>query len=92
MATRSRFAHATPRKDFNQGLGPEGYFIEKNRDDILRLGHPQIMIRSDNEPALLQVVDKALTALKAQGVTSSSEGSVPMTLKPTELPRMPSDS
>ena len=38
---------------------------------------PKVMIRSDNEPALLQVVDTALTALKMKGVTSSSEGSVP---------------
>ena len=35
------------------------------------------MIWSDNEPALLQIFDKALMALKAKGVTSSSEGSVP---------------
>ena len=35
------------------------------------------MIRNDNEPDLLQVVDRALVALKTKGVTSSSEGSVP---------------
>ena len=76
-AARSIFALATPREGLNQGLGPEGYIIEEIQHNILWLGHPQIMIRSDNEPALLQVVDKALMALKAKGVTSSSEGSVP---------------
>ena len=76
-ATRSIFAHAVPRKGLNHGLGPEGYLIEQIREDVLWLGHPQIMIRSDNEPALLQVVDRALMALKAKGVTSSSKGSVP---------------
>ena len=35
------------------------------------------MIRSDNEAALLQVVDTAFAALKAKGVASNSEGSVP---------------
>ena len=76
-ATRSIFAHTVPRKGPNQGLGPEGYLTEQIREDILWLEHPQIMIRSDNEPALLQVVDRALMALKAKGGTSSSEGSVP---------------
>ena len=38
-------------------------------------------MRSDNEPALLQVVDKALVALKVKGVTSSSGGSVPYDLQ-----------
>ena len=76
-ATRSIFAHAVPKKGLSQDLGPEGYLIEQTRDDILWLGHHQVMIRSDNEPALLQVVDRALIALKAKGVTSSSEGSVP---------------
>jgi hypothetical protein len=76
-ANRSIFAHAVPKKGLGQDLGPEGYLIEQIRDDILWLGHHQIMIRSDNEPALLQVVDRALIALKAKGITSSSEGSVP---------------
>ena len=80
-ATRSIFAHAVPRKGFNQGLSPEGNLIEQIREDVLWLGHPRIMIRSDNEPAPVQVVDKAPMALKAKGVTSSSEGSVPYDLQ-----------
>ena len=74
---RSIFAHAVPKKGLSPGLGLEGYLIEQIRDDVLWLGHPHIMMWSDNEPALLQVVDRALIALKAKGVTSSSEGSVP---------------
>ena len=50
---------------------------EHIRDDIFRLGHPSVMIRSDIEPALLQAVDTALVALRAKGVTASVEGSVP---------------
>ena len=71
-ATRRIFAHAVPTK----GLDPDGYIVEKIRDDVLWLGHPKVMIRSDNEPALLHVVDTALAALKAKGVASNSEGSV----------------
>ena len=72
-ATRSIFVHAVPKK----GLDSQGYIVEMIRDDVLWLGHPKVMIRSGNEPALLQVVDAALTALKMKGVTSSSERSVP---------------
>ena len=53
-ATRSIFAHAAPKKGLSQDLGPEGYLIEQIRDDILWLGHHQVMIGSDNEPALLK--------------------------------------
>ena len=66
-----------PKKGLGQDVGPEGYIIEQIRDDILWLGHHQVMIRSDNEPALLQVVDRAIVVLEAKGITASSEGSVP---------------
>ena len=82
-ATRSIFAHAVPKK----GVDSQGYSVEMIRDDVLWLGHTKVMIRSDNEPALLQVVGTALTALKMKGVTSSSEGSVrydPQTNGPAE--------
>ena len=73
-ATKSIFAHAVPRK----GVDPEGYIVEKVKQDILWLGHAKIMIRSDNEPALAQVVAHALVAAKVSGVeTATSEGSVP---------------
>ena len=45
------------------------------------------MIRSDNEQALLQAVDKALVALTAKGVTSISKGSVPYDPQTNGLPR-----
>ena len=47
------------------------------RNDVLWLGHPKVVIRSDNDTALLQVVETALAALKAKGVAFNSEGSVP---------------
>ena len=72
-ATRSIFAHAV----LNEGLDPDGYIVGKIRDDVLWLGHLKVMIRSDNEPALLHVVDTALAASNAKGVASNSEGSVP---------------
>ena len=61
------FAHVVPKK----GRDPQGYIVEMIRGDVLFLGRPKVMIRNDNEPALLQVVDMALAALKIKGVTSS---------------------
>ena len=73
-ATGCIFAHAVPAK----GLDGDGYIIEQLKQDILWLGHSKVVIRSDNEPALLQVVASTLVALKMAGVTSAvDEGSVP---------------
>ena len=68
------FAHAVPQK----GVDPEGFVVERVKEDIVWLGHSQVVIRRDNEPALAKVVDKVVKVLKdAEGVTASYEGSVP---------------
>ena len=61
------------------------------RDYVLWLGHPKVVIRSDKETALLQVVDTTLAALKKKGVDSSSEGSAPYDPRPMGRPRAPYD-
>ena len=72
-ATRGIFTQSVPTK----GLDLDGYIVEKIRDDVPWLGHPKVIITSDNEPALLHVVNTALAALEAKGVASNTEGSVP---------------
>ena len=72
-ATNSLFAHAVPRKRVDQ----DGYIVEQLKQDALWLGHAKIMIRRDNEPAMLQVVERTLAALRAAGVDSDSEGWAP---------------
>ena len=69
----------------SNGLDPQGYIVEMIRDDVLWLGRPKIMIRSDYEPALLRVVETALAALKAKEVASNSERV--RTLRPTDQRR-----
>ena len=38
----------------NKGLDPDGYIIEQMKQDVPWLGYSSVMIRSDNEPALLR--------------------------------------
>ena len=72
--TKSLFTHAVPKK----GLDEDGYIVEQLKQDVLWLGHAKVVIRSDNQPALVQVVQTTLAALKMAGVTSAiEEGSVP---------------
>ena len=66
-ATKSLFAHAVPRK----GADPAGYIVEALKQDVLWLGHSKLVIRSDNEPALLQVVRQVLAAIRMEGVDAS---------------------
>ena len=73
-ATKSLFAHVVPGK----GADFEGYVVEQIRQDVLWLGHSKVTIRSDSEPALVQVVNQVVAAFKMSGVeTVTAEGSVP---------------
>ena len=61
--SRALSAHAVPQK----GVDEQGYIVEQVKQDVLWLGHAQIAIRSDNEPALVAVVDDAAAAAAAAG-------------------------
>ena len=73
-SSKAIFAHAVPQK----GVDPDGFVIDRLKEDIAWLGHASVVIRRDNEPSLALVVDNAIRALKAsEGVNASWEGSVP---------------
>ena len=73
-ATQTPFANGVPRK----GADADGYAVECMRQNVLWLGHARVTLRSDNEPALVQVVGRAIAALKMSGVSNVvEEGSVP---------------
>ena len=73
--THCLFAHVVPRK----GTDDEGYVVEQLKNDILWLGHSKVVVRSDNEPAILRVAEKVTRALRVSGGVegASQEGSVP---------------
>ena len=83
-ATKCMFAHAVPKK----GVDPAGYIVEQLKQDVLWLGHSRVVIKGDNEPSLVQVIETTLSALKMAGITSASNGDPSrMTRKPMGQPR-----
>ena len=59
-ATKCMFAHAVPKK----GVDEKGYIVDQLKRDITWLGHSRIVLKGDNEPALVQVLAAAAAALK----------------------------
>ena len=73
-SSRTPFANRVPSK----GADAKGYVVECMRQSVLWLGHSRVTIRNNNEPALVQVVERAIAALKMSGVEPVvAEGSVP---------------
>jgi hypothetical protein len=72
--SKALFAHAVPQK----GVDKQGYIVDKVSTDILWLGYARVIVRSDNEPAIVKVVEEVLKTLKITGLDqAAAEGSVP---------------
>ena len=69
--TKTLFAFAVPQK----GTDAEGYATKNLVDNVLWLGHARIAIRSDNEPAIVKLVNSAVNVLKLSGTNVTVEGS-----------------
>ena len=70
-STKAVFAFAVPQK----GADAEGYAAKNLVDNILWLGHARAGVRSDNEPAILKLVNTAVNVLKLNGMDVTVEGS-----------------
>ncbi len=60
--TKCVFAHVVPCK----GADEDNYVVDLICSDIAWLGHARLLLKSDNEKALLSLVTRALRALKCQ--------------------------
>ena len=68
------FMHVVAAK----GTSVDKYSAERIVEDIVYLGHSRVILRSDNEPALVQLVGDLLKGLRVQQLDSAAaEGSVP---------------
>ena len=73
-ASGTPFVHVVPSK----ANSVDRYAAERVVEDIVYLGHTRVVLRSDNEPALVQLVSDALKGLRVQQLDSAAaEGSVP---------------
>ena len=71
-ATKAVFAFAVPQK----GADAEGYAVKNLVENVLWLGHSRVAVRSDNEPAIIKLVNTAVNLLKLNGLDITVEGSI----------------
>ena len=67
------FMHAVPKK----GLDDKGYSAECLSKSVLSMGHSRCVVRSDSEPAIVQLVKASVGQIRLGGVDVVDEGSAP---------------
>jgi hypothetical protein len=67
--TKCLFAHVVPQK----GMDPENYAVERLKRDILWLGHTKVILKSDNERAILALLRNTLKSLRVEHLESAQE-------------------
>ena len=60
LHSKDVFAHCVPRK----GADEEGYVADLVVKDVLWLGHAELIVKGDNEPALQALIQRALEVLR----------------------------
>ena len=60
--TKCMFAHVIPQK----GIDQERFSLTRVVEDIMWLGHTRVILKSDNEPALLALVKESLRVLRVE--------------------------
>ncbi len=65
----SIFAHVVQKK----GVEEDRYSVDKLADDIAWLGYSEITLKSDNEPAIVQLLEEVLEALKVSSIDKAME-------------------
>ena len=58
--TKSVFAHVVPQK----GSDDKRYVVDTVTEDVVWLGHTRVIVKSDNEPAILKLVKESLRDLR----------------------------
>ena len=67
--TKCLFAHVVPQ----EGMDPQSYAVERLKRDISWLGRSEIILKTDNERAIMAELRNTLKALRIEGVESSQE-------------------
>ncbi len=69
--TQCSFAYVVPRK----GIDSDGFSVSRVVNTVLWLGHSRVILRGDNEPALIALIATSLKVLKVQLEGASEEHS-----------------
>ena len=69
MRSKSLFAHAVEAK----GSDEAGYAVQCLVDDVAWLGYSRVILKSDNEPAIVRLLKDALKILKVEGMDQACE-------------------
>ena len=69
MRSKSLFAHAVAAK----GSDANGYAAQCIVDDVVWLGYSRVILKSDNEPAIVRLLKDSLKALRVEGMDRACE-------------------
>ena len=67
--TKCVFAHAVPQK----GVDPEYYAVERLVRDIQWLGHTRVILKSDNEKAILKLLTEVPKSIRATPMEQATQ-------------------
>ena len=67
--TKCTFAHVVPQK----GLDPDLYAVKRLTRDILWLGHNRVILKSDNERAIVALLKNTIKALRIENIENTQE-------------------
>ena len=62
--SKAVFAHAFPQK----GIDEKRFSVDMVVADVLWLGYSKVLLKSDNEPAIVKLLKESLATLKVSGV------------------------
>ena len=67
--SKSVFAHVVPQK----GVDRKRFVVDSVVEDVMYLGYRQVLLKSDNEPAIVKLLKESLVACKVAGVDQVGE-------------------
>ena len=67
--SKSVFAQAVPQK----GIDEKRFAVDAVVQSVMWLGYSQVILKSDNEPAIVKLLKESLAALKVKGLDQAAE-------------------
>ena len=71
--SKAIFAHVVPQK----GVGEDRFVVDCLRKDLLWLGYPRVLLKSDNEPSIKKLLTEVLKGVRIDSGEQAAEKSPP---------------